>query len=325
MKSELSKLNTRPVLLALLMLVFACVTALAQVQTQQLLATTKTAPEKQRTFATPQLAADALIKAAEKHDVQEVLEILGPEGHDLVQSADPVRDKELADQFVEKAREKNSVEVTNLRATLLVGNDNFPMPIPIVKRRGNWQFDTKAGMKEILFRRVGSNELDAIRICRGFVAAQKEYASEVHDDSGIHQYAQRIISTPGKQDGLFWENSDGSVGGPISKPIAKAIAEGYSTDKPSPYHGYIFKVLKGQGPAAPLGKMSFMVKDAMIGGFALAAVPAEYRVTGVKTFIVSHDGVVYQKDLGPDSLKIVKEMELYNPDKTWKATFDETE
>jgi hypothetical protein len=147
----------------------------------------------------------------------------------------------------------------------------------------------------------------------------------VHDDSGIHQYAQRIISTPGKQDGLFWENSDGSVSGPISKPIAKAIAEGYSVEKPAPYHGYIFKVLKGQGPAAPLGKMNFMVKDAMIGGFALVAVPAEYRVTGVKTFIVSHDGIVYQKDLGPDSLKVAQDMELYNPDKTWKATFDETE
>lgn len=324
MKSQLSKLNTRTVLLALLVLVFACVAAVVQVQAQRLLPPTKAA-QGQKTFATPQLAAEALIKAAEKHDTQEVLAILGPEGHDLVASADPVRDKEIADQFVEKAHEKNSVEVNKLRATLLVGNENWPVPIPIVKRGTNWFFDTKTGKKEILFRRIGSNELDAIRICRGFVEAQKEYASTVHDDSGIHQYAQRIISTPGKQDGLFWENSDGSVGGPISKPIAKAIAEGYSTDKPSPYHGYIFKVLKGQGPAAPLGKMTFMVKDAMIGGFAMVAVPAEYRVTGVKTFIVSHDGIVYQKDLGVDSLKIVKEMELYNPDKTWKATFDETE
>lgn len=325
MNSQFSKSITRTVLLALLVLVFACVAAVTQVQAQQLLPPTKAAPQGQKTFATPQLAAEALIKAAEKHDTQEVLSILGPEGHDLVASADPVRDRELADQFLEKAHEKNSIEVNKLRATLLVGSDNWPLPIPIVKRGTSWFFDTKTGKKEILFRRIGSNELDAIRICRGFVEAQKEYASEVHDDSGIHQYAQRIISTPGKQDGLFWENSDGSVGGPISKPIAKAIAEGYSTDKRSPYHGYIFKVLKGQGPAAPLGQMNFMVKDAMIGGFALAAVPAEYRVTGVKTFIVSHDGVVYQKDLGPDSLKIVKEMELYNPDKTWKATFDETE
>ncbi len=322
MKSQLLHINILTVLLALLVMAFACTSAVAQAPVQQLLPS-KPPVANQKSFTTPQLAAEALIKAAEKYDQAAVLEILGPEGKDLVASADPVRDKELAQRFVEKAREKNSVEVSRNKATLLVGNEKWPVPIPIVLKRGKWFFDTKAGRQEILFRRIGSNELDAIRICRGFVEAQKEYASTVHDDSGIHQYAQRIISTPGKQDGLFWQNPDGSVGGPISKPIAQAIAEGYSTSQPSPYHGYVFKVLKGQGPAAPLGKLDFVVKGAMIGGFALVATPADYRVTGVKTFIVSHDGVVFEKDLGPNSLKIAKEMELYDPDKTWKITNDE--
>ena len=318
----LSNIKARTVLLTLLVIAFACAAAVAQMQTQLLLASTP-AKQQAKGFTTPQLAADALIKAAESYDVPALLEIFGPEGKDLVASADPVRDRSRAQEFVEKAHEKNVVQVKNLQATLLVGNDDWPVPIPLLKKQGKWYFDTVTGRKEILFRRIGSNELDAIRICRGFVEAQKQYASTIHDNSGVHQYAQRIVSTPGKQDGLFWQNDDGSPGGPISKGIAQAIQEGYSTGSPSPYHGYVFKVLKGQGPAANLGKLDFMVKGAMIGGFALVAVPAEYRVTGVKTFIVSHEGIVYQKDLGPDSLKIVKGMELFNPDKGWEPTNDE--
>ncbi|MGE5321690.1 MAG: DUF2950 domain-containing protein [Actinomycetota bacterium] len=325
MKLQLSKMNARTVLLALMAIVFACTTAVwAQSQVQKLLPPSKPAPQQQKSFATPQLAAQALISAAEKFDVPALLEIFGPEGKDLVASADAVRDRDLAQRFVDKAHEKNAVTVRKARAVLVIGKEDWPMPIPIVKKRGKWYFDTKAGKREILFRRIGSNELDAIRICRGFVEAQKEYASATHDDSGIHQYAQRIISSPGRQDGLFWNNPDGSAGGPISKPIAKAIQEGYSTTGgPSPYHGYVFKVLKGQGPAAPLGQMDFVVKGAMIGGFALVATPADYRVTGVKTFMVSHDGIVYEKDLGPNSLKLVKAMERYNPDKGWRVTNDE--
>jgi len=151
------------------------------------------------------------------------------------------------------------------------------------------------------------------------VDVQKEYSLQAHD--GVNQYAQRIISTPGKQDGLAWKNDDGTWAGPVGEGIAKALEQGYSS-KAEPYHGYYFKILKGQGPAAPLGRIDFVVKGIMIGGFALVAVPAEYRVTGVKTFIVSHDGIVYEKDLGPDSLNIAKEMELYNPDKTWRRTDD---
>jgi hypothetical protein len=185
-----------------------------------------------------------------------------------------------------------------------------------VKRRGAWSFDARAGRKEILDRRIGANELDAIAICRGYVEVQKEYALEAHD--GVAQYAQRIISTSGKRDGLAWQNEDGSWDGPVGEGIAKALQQGYASGEP--YHGYYFKILKGQGPAAPLGKMDFVVKGVMIGGFALVAVPAEYRVTGVKTFIVSYTGVVHEKNLGPNSLNIVKQMELYNPDGTWRPT-----
>lgn len=329
MKLQVNPIKIRLVLLALLVLAFG-LAALAQLQTQLLLASSSaplpvkaSVPPNQKTFATPQLAAEALIDAAGKYDVTTLLQILGPDAKDIVASADPVRDKHAAEDFAARARERNSITVNKNQATLVVGNNDWPMPIPIVLRGGKWFFDTKTGQKQILLRRIGENELDAIQICRGFVEAQKEYASTVHDDSGIHQYAQKVISTPGKQDGLFWTNPDGSAAGPISKPIALALQEGYSTDQPTPYHGYVFKVLKGQGPAAPLGKLDFLVKGAMIGGFAMVATPAQYRVTGVKTFIVSHDGVVYQKDLGPDSLNIAKAMELYNPDKTWKVTNDE--
>ena len=198
----------------------------------------------------------------------------------------------------------------------------FEIPVPLIKRNGKWYFEAKSGRQEILFRRIGANELDAIQVCRGFVEAQKEYALQIHDDSGVNQYAQRIFSTPGKQDGLYWQNPDGTSGGPIGDAVAKALDEGYSIGK-SGFHGYYFKILKGQGPAAPLGRLDYVIEGIMIGGFALVAVPAEYRVTGVKTFLVNNDGIVYQKDLGPDSLKIVEKMDLYNPDPTWKLTNDE--
>ena len=188
-------------------------------------------------------------------------------------------------------------------------------------RQGKWNFNTKTGLKEILYRRIGTNELEAITICRGFVEAQQDYAEQIHDDSGVNQYAQKIISTPGKQDGLAWQNPDGSWGGPIGEAVAKDLVEGYG-GKGTPFHGYYFKVLKGQGADAPLGKLNYMIEGAMIGGFAIVAVPADYRVTGVKTFMVSYNGVVYEKDLGPDSLSIVKDMQLYNPDKTWHPTSD---
>jgi hypothetical protein len=282
--------------------------------------------QPQKAFDTPQQAADALVQASGKYDVPALLEIFGPDGKDFVSSGDPVRDQNYAEAFAAKAHEKLEVKIdpkNKARAIVSVGNDNWPFPVPLVKQGGKWHFNAKEGHDEIVYRRIGANELDAIQVCRGYVEAQQDYASEIHDDSGVNQYAQKIFSTPGKHDGLYWQNADGSPGGPVSEPVARAIQEGYSAREGTGYHGYFFKVLKGQGPAARMGRLDYVVEGIMIGGFALVAVPVEYRVTGVKTFIVSYDGIVYQKDLGPDSLEIVKKMELYNPDKTWQATNDQ--
>jgi Protein of unknown function (DUF2950) len=280
---------------------------------------------EQTGFNTAKEAADALIQAAAAFDVPTLEAILGPGSEDLVASEDTVQDKDRAIKFAALAQEKNEIEVdpkNSKRATLSVGNGDWPLPIPIVKRSGKWYFDAKAGREEILLRRIGENELDVINICRGYVDAQEEYSQEKHDGSTVNQYAQRIISTPGKQDGLAWKNADGTWGGPVGENVAKALEQGY-TDKAQPFHGYYFKVLKGQGPAAPMGEMAYLVGVAMIGGFALAAAPADYRVSGVQTFIVNQSGVVYQKDLGPDTLKLFKEMERFNPDKTWHSTDDD--
>jgi len=285
------------------------------------------AQSNQKQFNTPKEAADSLVQAAASFDVAALKEILGPDCEDVVSSADPVMDKNRAVAFAEKAKEKTSVGADSKnpsRVIVTVGNDDFPLPIPIVKNKGKWIFDMKAGRQEVLNRRIGTNELDAIAICRGFVEAQTEYAQEKHDDSKVNQYAQKIISTPGKHDGLAWQNPDGSWGGPVGETVAKALEQGYTQQaQPQPYHGYYFKVLKGQGPAAHMGQMDFVVEGAMISGFALAAAPAEYRVTGVKTFIVGPNGIVYQKDLGPDTLKTFQAMERYNPEKGWQETDDE--
>ena len=290
-----------------------------------LMASHAAAQAAQSTFDSPQAAAEALVKATEKFDVSSLLQILGPASRDLVVSDDPAVDKTRAADFARLAREKLRVNVNPKnpnRAELVVGNSEWPLPIPLVKRKEKWSYDTNSGRREILLRRIGENELDAIQICRGFVEAQHEYALEKHDGSDLNEYAQRIISTPGKHDGLAWQNPDGSWGGPVGEAIAKALAQGYGAGL-QPYHGYYFKVLKGQGPAAFMGQLHFVVNGAMIGGFALAAAPAQYRVTGIKTIIVSHEGIVYEKDLGPETLSALKRMDVYNPDKTWQVTIDE--
>jgi hypothetical protein len=279
-------------------------------------------------FDSADQAATSLLQAAEAFDVAAITEILGPGSEDIVTSEDPVMDKNRATAFAAKAKEKKELKPVDPKnpnmMMLVVGADEVSLPIPIVKQKGKWSFDTKTGRQEILNRRIGTNELDAIAICRGFVEAQHEYAMEKHDDSKVNQYAQRMISTPGKHDGLAWQNADGTWGGPIGETVAKALQEGYSAEaKGQPYHGYFFKVLKGQGASAPMGQMDFVVGGAMIGGFALTAAPAEYRVTGVQTFVVGPDGVLYQKDLGSDTLKTFQSTDRYNPDKTWKETDDD--
>jgi len=271
-----------------------------------------------RGFSTPQQAAEVLIAAADKFDEAALLQIFGRGGEDIVFSGEYPLDRQHAANFVAEAREKNSISVdpkSGSRAFILVGDEDWPFPVPLVKKGEQWFFDSKAGRQELFYRRIGANELDAIAICRGYVEAQHEYALQPHEGYEVNQYAQRIISSPGKQDGLAWQDPDGTWRGPVGDKIARAIEQGYSSGEP--YHGYFFKVLKGQGTAAPLGELDFVVEGVMIGGFALVAAPSEYEVTGVRTFIVSHDGVVYEKDLGLKTPDAFRNMERFNPDKSW--------
>lgn len=308
--------------------VWAAVLSVAQESTaKKAQASTATPPRGARSFETPQQAADALIEGAEKFDVDALAQIFGPDGEDIVFSGEFAQDRKHAADFAAEAREKKSVSVdpkTGNRAFLLVGNEDWPFPVPLVKQGDKWLFDAKAGRQELVYRRIGANELDAIAICEGYVEAQHDYALQKREGYEVNQYAQRVVSTPGKQDGLAWQNPDGTWGGPIGEKIALAIEQGY-TSGAEPYHGYFFKILKGQGPAAPLGAMDFVVEGVMIGGFALVAAPAEYGVTGVRTFIVSHDGVVYEKDLGSKTLEEFSKMELFNPDKSWTPVPEEDE
>jgi len=278
-------------------------------------------------FDTPQKAADALVDAAEKFDMAALTEIFGHEGNDIIFSGEIGLDRKHATDFAAQARIKKSVSVdpkAGARAFLLVGEEDWPFPVPLVQRGGKWHFDSNADHQELLYRRIGANELDAIDVCHGYVEAQREYALQQRTINEVNQYAQRIIASPGKQDGLAWQNADGTWAGPIGANIARAIEQGYSSTS-EPYHGYFFKILKGQGPAAPLGEMDFVVKGIMIGGFALVAAPAEYNVTGVRTFIVSHGGVVYEKDLGARTLNEFQKMESFNPDKTWSPIAENDE
>jgi hypothetical protein len=270
-----------------------------------------------KTFATPQQAADALVVAAGTNDVGLIEQLFGPEAKTVVLSGEEAQDRQRAADFVAMAHEKTSVSIdrkTGARAFVIVGDNDWPFPIPIVKRGARWSFDTNAGKREMLYRRIGSNEIDAIRICRGYVEAQNAYGATPRDGE-VNQYAQRIIATAGKQDGLAWQKADGAWDGPVGEKIATAIQQGYESGEP--YHGYFFKILKGQGPAAPLGQLDYVINGAMIGGFALAAAPSEYGVTGVKSFIVSQDGVVYEKDLGPMTIDLFSKMERFNPDRSW--------
>jgi hypothetical protein len=262
-----------------------------------------------------------MISAAEKFDVPSLLRIVGSNGEDVVLTGEYAQDRERAQEFAAQARKKMHVSVdpnTKSRAYVLVGEEDWPFALPIVKHGSSWSFDAGAGREELFNRRIGSNELDAIEICEGFVEAQNDYAFRKRNGYEPAQYAQRIIASPGQQDGLAWQNADGSWGGPIGEKIARAIEQGYKIDG-EPYHGYFFKVLTGQGPSAQLGAMDFVVKGVMIGGFALVAAPAEYGETGLKTFMVSHMGVVYEKDFGDATLDAFQKMDRFDPDKTWTA------
>jgi len=324
MKKE-TAMSTRKCGIPIRFLTAALALAAACLGAPALRAAAPAAAAAQKTFASPEQAVEAAVQAAAADDVPALLAIFGPDGKDLVASGDSVQDKKGREEFARLAHEKTTIVKDPSdphRVTLSIGDNGWPFEVPIVEKNGKWMWDSKAGRYEVLLRHIGSNELDAISVCRGYVEAQQEYAIADPQKTGLHQYAQRIISTPGKRDGLYWKQEPGAPESPIGDSVAHAIEEGY-TKKSEPYHGYFFKVLMGQGKAAPLGKMNYVIQGHMIGGFALVAWPAKYRVTGVKTFIVSNDGIVYQRDLGPDTAKVASAMTVYNPDKSWTVTEDE--
>ena len=305
-------------------LLASCIAVAADPVGKKAVGSATAAPARAQTFDTPEQAASAIVDAARTWDTAKLFAMLGPDGHDIIFSGDYASDRQRGADFSAQAAKKTRVAVdpkTGQRATLFVGENDWPFPVPIVKRGGKWVFDAAVGRREIKYRRIGENELDAIEVCRGYVEAQFDYAMRPRASYGVSQYAQKIISTPGTQDGLAWQNPDGSWGGPVGENIAKAIEQGY-TPGVQPYHGYFFKILTGQGPAATLGQMDYVIKGVMIGGFALVAAPAKYGVTGFKTFIVSYDGVVYEKDFGVKTSQQFEKMERFNPDKSWKIVPD---
>jgi hypothetical protein len=278
----------------------------------------------QRLFSSPEDAVNALTEAVKAKDETAIDQIFGPSGKDL-HSGDKVQDAAEFDELAGNLAEKTSlVRESDSRVLLHIGNENWPFPIPIVKKEGQWFFDTDAGKEEILNRRIGENELTAILVCRTYVKAQREYTLKDWDGDGIFAYAQKLRSDRGKRNGLFWRSAPGEAVSPLGELVAKARVEGYKKEKavfkeeePSPFHGYYFKILTGQGKNAPGGKYNYIINGNMVGGFALVAFPANWGKSGVMTFIVNQQGKVYQKNLGPDTLKTAGNMKVYNPDKTW--------
>jgi hypothetical protein len=271
----------------------------------------------QQSFATPQDAIQATVAASERNDTAALLQLFGPEGRDIVQSGDPSDDESNRAEFARLAHEKiqvNQDPANPDRATFSVGEQDWPFPVPLVRRNGKWEFDSSKGRIEILAHRIGENELNAVEVCRGFVEAQFEYAAKTHDGSSVLQYAQKIVSTPGKQDGLY---SDGDPESLVPKTFAMAAPGEPTSGKLEPYHGYYFRILKEQGPDAAGGAFHYVVDGKMIGGFALVAWPAEYGVSGIQTFVVSHHGVVYGKDLGSSTPNLARQMTRFNSDKSW--------
>ncbi len=278
----------------------------------------------QKTFASAGEAVDALIDASRSNDARAVMAVFGPEGKKLVISGDKVADKTMLEKFVAAYEERNRLEMNGdeTKAFLYVGDDEWPFPVPVIKKAGRWSFDTKAGREEILRRRIGRNELSSVQACLAYVDAQKEYARQDYDRDGLFEYAQKFMSDPGKRNGLYWETKEGEEPSPLGIFMANARKEGYvakkTGKKPAPYHGYLYKIITAQGGSAPGGAYSYIVKGRMIGGFGLIAYPAQYGNSGVMTFIVNQDGVVYEKDLGKNTPKAAEAIKAFDPDNTWK-------
>jgi hypothetical protein len=279
--------------------------------------------QKQKTFGSPDEAVKAMVTAIKGNDAGELMLIFGPDIKGLFLSGDEVADKAGKENFIIAYNEKNRLEnFSGNRAILYVGNNDWPMPIPIVKKGNSWHFNSQDGKREILQRRIGRNELNTIQTCKAYVDAQMDYVSRDYNGDGLFEYAQKFLSTPEKKDGLYWETKEDEEKSPLGIFFANAAREGYfpkdGKNKPVPFHGYYYRILKEQGEGAPGGACSYVVKGKMINGFALVAYPAKYGDSGVMTFIVNKDGMVYQKDLGVNTAKIVKNIRAYDPDKTWK-------
>jgi hypothetical protein len=269
----------------------------------------------QQTFSTPKAAVKAVIEACEKNDTDTLLKIFGPEGKDIVQSGDPAEDTANRAEFAKQAHEKFKLiqDTTNPdRMIVSIGKQDWPFPVPLLRKDQKWHFDTSEGAQEILARRIGANELNAAEVCRGYVEAQFEYA-QTHRSKGVSVYAQKIVSSTGTQDGLYWETGKDGVECQVPKGFAKAAAS-MAEDMREPYHGYYFRILTAQGSSAPGGAVNYIVDGLMIGGFALVAWPAEYGVSGIQTFIIDHDGTVYEAHLGAETGRLASEMTEYNPD-----------
>ena len=274
----------------------------------------------QKTFSSAQDASTALVAAARSNDEKAILELLGPDGKEIISSGDETEDAQSRADFVRRYQEMHRLVREPDGFTLYVGAENWPLPIPVIEREHSWYFDTEAGKREILYRRIGRNEISTIRVCQELVAAEKEYYSTAHE------YAQKILSDDGQHNGLYWRVTDGEPQSPIGPLIASAVAEGYARSRdgtPTPYRGYYYRVLTGQGKNSPGGMKSYLAGDKMTGGFAFVAYPAEYRSSGVMTFIVNEDGLVYQKDLGWKSDVLAKVMKEYNPGPGWQKAEDQ--
>ncbi len=286
-----------------------------------LLCTAASVASAQQAFKTPDEAASALVSAAKMGDRKAIVTVLGPDGEDIVTSGDDVADATTRQKFVTAYDAKHQIAMEgDNKATIVIGQEDFPLPIPLIRKDGMWRFDTAAGRQEILARRIGKNELDVIQTSLAYVDAQNEYADKDRTGAGKGIYAQRIVSSPGKKDGLYWPDTQGNDASPLGEFIGEATGEGYRVGGGrTPYHGYYYKILTKQGAAAPDGELDYVVRGKMIGGFALVAYPAEYRNSGVMTFIVNHNGQVYQKDLGPHTARLAERMTSFNPDNTWKT------
>jgi hypothetical protein len=278
------------------------------------------ATAQQKTFSSADEAVKAAIAAARKNDDKELLAIFGANAKEILSSGDAVADKERRGQFIAAYDEKNRLATKGEETILIVGKQEWPFPIPVVKKGQSWVFDTEKGKEEILNRRIGENELNTIQVMLAIVDAEREYAIKDRNRDGLLEYAQKFISDPGKKNGLYWEAKQGEPQSPFGPIMVRARSEGYKKQEsggPPPYHGYYYKILTAQGKDAPGGAYSYLVKGKMIGGFAVVAYPAQYGNSGVMTFIVNHEGKVFQKNLGPNTPSIAKSMKEYNPDKTW--------